>query len=152
MFCTNCGTEYQTNARFCHQCGMRLAEDAQTSMPDETSPDAPAPRTESVRPAGMFGADDVAGPVPAENASRRQFPARQVGLVLMVVGVLVAIYFFLFFDTSVEVPSQAILGTMIGGGRVNNLGLMADRQNGIIVGFGVAFIGGVVLLLNRGKK
>ena len=33
------------------------------------------------------------------------------------------------------------------GDRVNNLGLMADRQNGIIAGIGVALVGGILMLI-----
>jgi hypothetical protein len=51
------------------------------------------------------------------------------------------------FDTSVKVPKREILGTVIGGGRINNVGLMKDQQNGIIVGFGVAAIGAVLMLI-----
>jgi hypothetical protein len=52
-------------------------------------------------------------------------------------------YFFLGYDTSVE----------SGMGRVNNLGLMADRQNGIIIGIGLAVIGTIMLVIgSRGKN
>jgi hypothetical protein len=32
-------------------------------------------------------------------------------------------------------------------GRVNNLGLMADRQNGIIIGIGLGVVGAIFLVL-----
>jgi len=42
---------------------------------------------------------------------------------------IILLYFFAFFDVSVEVPTQEIFGTTVGGGRVANLSLMAERQN-----------------------
>jgi len=54
----------------------------------------------------------------------------------------VAGFFFLAYDTSVE----------SGYGRVNNLGLMADRQNGIIVGIGLGVIGTIMLVIGSREK
>lgn len=71
---------------------------------------------------------------------------------MILLGLLGAGYFFLFFDTSVPVPTQELFGHTIGGGRVNNLGLMADRQNGIIFSFGVALIGAVIEFIARSKN
>lgn len=71
---------------------------------------------------------------------------------MIIVGLLLACYFFFFFDTSVEVPTEHIFGQTIGGGRVNNLGLMNDRQNGIVFGFGMAIIGAVIELFARSRK
>lgn len=68
---------------------------------------------------------------------------RSIGILLLVCGLAVAAYFFLAFDTSVE----------SGMGRVNNLGLMADRQNGIIVGIGLSVVGTIMLVIGaRGKN
>jgi hypothetical protein len=65
------------------------------------------------------------------------------GVLLFIVGLGVAGYFFLAFDTSVE----------SGYGRVNNLGLMADRQNGIIIGIGLGVVGAIMLAIgSRGKN
>lgn len=52
---------------------------------------------------------------------------------LMLLGGLVEVIWALNLDTSVPVDN----GTR----RVNNIGLMADRQNGLIAGFGFAFLG-----------
>jgi hypothetical protein len=46
-------------------------------------------------------------------------------------------YFVLMFDTSV--PTEA-------GGRVNNIGLIADRQNGLIFSLGLAIIGTLLVV------
>lgn len=74
------------------------------------------------------------------------------GLFLLVCGFICAVYFFAFFDTSVAVPTVNVGGTAFGGGRVNNLGLMQDRQNGIIFGFGVAIAGGVLMYIGRKRS
>lgn len=67
---------------------------------------------------------------------------RTFGILLLLGGLAVAAYFFLAFDTSVE----------SGMGRVNNLGLMADRQNGIIIGIGLSVVGTIMLVIGaRGK-
>jgi len=76
---------------------------------------------------------------------------RIVGGLLFLGGIIAAVYFFVSFDTSVAVPSTTILGTTIGGGRVNNLGLMQDRQNGIIFGFGAALLGAALIYLGRDR-
>jgi hypothetical protein len=68
--------------------------------------------------------------------------ARNFGAFLIIAGLAVAAYFWLAFDPSVE----------SGMGRVVNLGLMADRQNGIIVGIGLGIVGAITLALgSRGR-
>jgi hypothetical protein len=62
-------------------------------------------------------------------------------------GLAIAIYFFFFFDTSVAVPSVSFMGEEFGGGRVNNIGLMAQRQNGILFGFGTSIVSAIVYFL-----
>jgi hypothetical protein len=63
-----------------------------------------------------------------------------LGGLLLLMGLVAAAYFFLFFDQSVESGS---------GGRVNNVGLMADRHNGILVGLGFCVVGTILLVLDR---
>jgi len=63
-----------------------------------------------------------------------------LGAILFLGGACFAVYYFQM-DTSVAVPTTEILGQTIGGGRVNNLGLLADRQNGLIVSCLVAVLG-----------
>lgn len=76
-----------------------------------------------------------------------------IGLFLVVCGLGAAVYFFLFFDTSVEVPVTDLgNGLTVGGNRVNNLGLMDDRRNGIVFGFGFAAVGGVLMYIGRTRK
>jgi hypothetical protein len=54
-----------------------------------------------------------------------------------VLGLIGAMYFFVVFDTGI----QTSLGS-----RVNNLGLMADRQNGIMLSVGVAIVGALFVV------
>lgn len=76
-------------------------------------------------------------------ANRDSSGLRTFGALLLIAGLAVAGYFFLAFDASVE----------SGVGRVNNLGLMADRQNGIIVGIGLGVVGTIMLAIGtRGKN
>lgn len=67
---------------------------------------------------------------------------------LIIGGVLGAVYFFLFFDTSVAVPNGEILGI----DRVNNLGLMSDRQNGMLFCLAIAATGAVIEFFARSRK
>ncbi len=76
---------------------------------------------------------------------------RVLGGLLLVVGVLMVWYFFFAFDPSVEVPRSTFMGESIGGGRVNNLGLMQDRQNGIIIGC-VMSLAGLVVSMFGGRR
>ena len=54
-------------------------------------------------------------------------------------------------DVSVQVPVQTFMGESYGGGRVNNIGLMNDRQNLLLLGSALG-IGGLLLSLLGGKK
>jgi len=65
-----------------------------------------------------------------------------LGAVLLIAGIALAAYFFLAFDASVE----------SGYGRVNNIGLMADRQNGIIIGLGLGVAGTIMLAIGSRNK
>jgi hypothetical protein len=58
------------------------------------------------------------------------------GVFLLLAGLGVLAYFLVVFDTSIAVPSwvTAILGPTMGSDRVHNVGLMQNRQNGVIIG------------------
>lgn len=62
---------------------------------------------------------------------------RTSGILLLLGGLVVTAFFYFGFDTSVE----------SGVGRVNNIGLMADRQNGILIGLGLAIVGTIMLVI-----
>lgn len=67
------------------------------------------------------------------------------GILLLIGGALGALSFY-SLDTSVAVPTETFMGETIGGGRVNNLGLMADRQNGLLISVGASIVGVLLLL------
>ena len=92
--------------------------------------------------------EEASGPQPTP-AVRAGF-LKGLGAFLFLGGVVGAVYFYAYFDTSVEVPTLDILGQSVGGGRVNNLGLMQDRQNGLIISIGVALVG--LLLVAMGER
>jgi hypothetical protein len=83
---------------------------------------------------------------------RKEVCRSWIGGLMIIAGLVGAVFFFFFFDTSVEVPTQELFGQTIGGGRVNNLGLMAERQNGIIFSFGIAIVGAVIEFIARSRE
>ncbi|MBT9161200.1 MAG: hypothetical protein DDT26_02504 [Dehalococcoidia bacterium] len=70
---------------------------------------------------------------------------RMVGLALLLGGIATASYYFFYFDVSVSAPGGGLFGI----DRINNMGLMAQRQNGIIFSFGAALLGGVLIFLGK---
>jgi len=68
------------------------------------------------------------------------------GWLLIVAGTVATLFFFFLFDTGVAVPGG--FGVF---SRVNNLGLMGDRQSGILISL-AALIIGVLLVLFAQKK
>lgn len=94
-----------------------------------------------------------AGPSPSAPKAPGSAPALGVlGLLLLVGGLVAAGYFYLAFDTSVGVPSAEFMGRTIGGGRVHNIGLMQERQIGLLMGGGAAIVGLVLLILGEFVK
>ena len=59
------------------------------------------------------------------------------GIALIIIGLCTVGYFFLLFATTPDIP-DSLVGS---GGRVYNIGLLSQQTNGLILGFGVAFIG-----------
>ena len=68
-----------------------------------------------------------------------------VSKILIAGGIACTGYFFFLFDTSVPVPTMTIGGNTVGGGRVNNIGLLSQKQNGINLGMGGAILGAILL-------
>lgn len=71
---------------------------------------------------------------------------RGFGLLLLLGGCVGVLYFY-GQDTSVAVPESSFGGINIGGGRVNNIGLMQERQNGLMVSIGAAIVGAILMAL-----
>ncbi len=76
---------------------------------------------------------------------------RIVGALLFIVGAATAVYYYRFFDTSVATESVTVLGRTFGGDRVHNIGLMQDRQNGIMLA-ALSSVVGLALLLYAQKR
>lgn len=123
--CPNCKTIF-TN-RHCPRCGALVPSQAKPKGCGETSP-----------------------PGPATQSSGSLYSGSLVGSLMLIGGLIGAAYFFFFFETSVDVPPQKIFGQTVE--RVNNLGLMAQRQNGIIFSFGVAIVGALIEFFSRSRK
>jgi ssDNA-binding Zn-finger/Zn-ribbon topoisomerase 1 len=66
---------------------------------------------------------------------------------LLLLGGLLAVIAFYNMDTTVEVPKTEILGHSIGGGRTHNLGLMQERQIGLLVSLAVTAAGFLSLIV-----
>ena len=64
-----------------------------------------------------------------------------ITLILIAIGAAITIYYTFFFDVSVPVNGMET--------RVNNIGLLSDRQNGIIFGFGMMILGAFAEIINR---
>lgn len=65
--------------------------------------------------------------------------ASGVSSLLIIGGILCSIYFWSFYDTSVST----------GFGDVNNLGLMQNRQLGLIVGIGLVIVGVIMFAVSK---
>ena len=74
------------------------------------------------------------------------------GRCTIVIGILVAGYFLVFYDTSVHVDTTDVPGyATFGAERVNNMGLMQNRLLGCTAGM-VAVVIGVIMVVMNPKK
>lgn len=88
----------------------------------------------------------LSGSAPAAPASG----SRVLGGLLLALGGLMVLG-AMSMDVSVAVPTQTFMGETFGGGRVNNIGLMNDRQNLVMLGSALG-LGGLLLMLLGGKR
>jgi hypothetical protein len=74
------------------------------------------------------------------------------GWCIIVIGVVIAGYFFFFYDTSVRAGTTYIAGYgTVGAERVNNIGLMQNRLLGCTAGLVGIVIGTIVVVMNPKK-
>lgn len=71
-----------------------------------------------------------------------------LSIILILGGVLGSIYFLFMFNTTVYVGAA---GDEIGTRYVHNIGLMADRQNGLIGSIGAAVVGAILQMAFKRK-
>jgi hypothetical protein len=110
----------------CPHCNLTMID-----RPDLAGTTLTCPQCKGVFLVPLLSA--TAGPTP-HPADALPSPRRPLAFALAVVGVLVACYFFMLFDTSVPT---------VGGGRVHNLGLMSDRLVGIVAGVGMVIVASI---------
>lgn len=163
-FCPMCGTDnrapsfrpaifqcshvYIQGAEFCLKCGMPVKLFTPPVVAAPPPPDRrPAPARPSQDRLDLFAQLMSGFAQQGDSLARYSL----LGWILLIGGGLCTGYFFLIFDTTVEVPSQVILGQQVGGGRVHNMGLMAESQNGIIVGIAAAVIGLTLVLFAKSQ-
>jgi hypothetical protein len=130
LSCPHCGANLNNfmDATVCPRCKNDL----------NAPPDPKAPKRQAERPADSVGA------------------VHGIGVILIICGLLCALYFAFLYDTSVSAQSEGI--DVPGYGRVgaldmivHNLGLLQNRQTGVWGGIGLSILGGG-LLLYRGRN
>lgn len=70
-----------------------------------------------------------------------------LGVILFLGGLAAVLYFYAYFETSVPVSGIEVFGERVGGGRVHNIGLMQERQNGLIMSAIAAALGLICVIL-----
>jgi len=99
-----------------------------------------------------FCGEMLQGTLATDAGPRQGSPVlRVIGALALIAGAAAAVYYFAFFDTSVPTETVTVLGRTIGGDRGHNIGLMQDRQSGLILG-ALAFVIGLGLLVYAEKR
>ena len=124
IICSDCKREHSDAAPACPQCGRPNTSASERIYPLEVTP---APVALSV--------------------------LRLSGALLLLCGAGALVYFYRYFDTSVAIDGISFMGQTFGvGDRVNNLGLMQDRQNGLLLGALGVVVGIALLLFDQSRQ
>lgn len=91
---------------------------------------------------------------PGDARTEGQKVAAIIGLILLIIGLASTFYYLAIFEVSVPVdyPSGVDSLGILFPDRVNNIGLMADRNNGITFGLVLAVGGGILMYIGRPRK
>jgi len=73
---------------------------------------------------------------------------KQIGIIILILGISIMAY-ALFMDTSVEVEKSRNSSLTDLPNRINNLGLMNDRQNYLILGGVLSIIGTIMIVFSK---
>jgi hypothetical protein len=122
--CNKCKTVIPASVDECPNCNTRVPLDYATGLP-------------------------ITSLSTNEQFQRQQNGFALVGWVVAIVGLAVCIYFLGFFDPTVTIPGTVNLGGNTPEMKVNNIGLAADRQNGVVCGVGAIVVGGLIIMSNR---
>ena len=135
--CQQCGETVPGNFGSCWKCdALRPAQQMAAPPSRATSPKATPPS--SLPP------ENDSAPLPDLQRSH-------IARAIIIIGVLIAGFFLLFYDTNVKTETAWVSGVKVGGTEVNNIGLMLNRLLGSIVGM-VTIVVGVILLVTDTKK
>ena len=129
MNCSRCNAPLAPGSMFCPKCGLPFGQPVPGAGPGYQPQQAATTAVSDGSPA-----------------------LRVFGCLVLLGGLALAGYYFLIFDTSVTVPTTEMFGQTVGGEQVNNLGLMAERQNGILIGMGGALLGAIMMYAGRAKS
>jgi len=161
--CDQCGRALPASVIACPVCGEKFedAVPADAEVPKKGFSAVTAPADPSVHGGGYDWLEAPKDVSPAKRGGVKTDDTqlggngssglRVLGCLFLLGGLALAGYYFLVFDVSVAEPATTILGQTIGGGRINNLGLMSDRQNGIIIGMSGAILGAILMYAGRRK-
>lgn len=155
--CPRCGSEmtiperYAGRTQHCTKCGhpfiVKPAEDPSTTK------ECPFCREEiKVDAIKCKHCGEMLAAAPVSPSRERQSGSptlRALGAILFIGGLVAAVYYFQYFDTTVASPQIEIFGQTVGGGRVHNIGLMQERQSGLLIGGAIAAAGFILVLVGQ---